>query len=858
MRFKVIISLIISVITLFNSMVFAEFEDISGTKYEKAAELLTSIGIMDAYVDGSFKPENTLTRAEFIAYAVKIMGLECFTGGVTEDVFADVPKDFWAAPEILLAYQMGLISGTGDNYFRPGEGVLYRDALRIAVNILGYPDIPGRTQLATAEGVGLTDRIDAGYDEVLTRGDAANLLYNCICADAVLYSMMLEGEAYKMNDREPLMSVTMGIEKEYGVIEASERLSLISPAPVLDTDEIVIDGILYNMKNPHFANLAGSRVEFYYTEDDDSERTLLYAREYKTKKLTIPAEDIADVEILKDMQIQISYWSSENKTGLKKVKVSKTADIAYNGAPKGTVTKEDLMPDEGSLTLIDNGDGYDKVIVYNCDVIAVDSFDTDGGEIFRKYSQMPYKLDEEAFDFFEITKDGKKITADEIKEWDILTIAISDNNEKCIVTVSDEMVVASVSSLTQEDEKEAYITLDETVYPVSAGLIAELGKLEVGSDIYAYISSFGKIAAFRIEPYTGIKYGYVIDARYIEEEEQKVRFKLFTADNTVEYFYASEKLRIDSNRVEIETQGALDAALGKINQLIIYKLNSQGEIASIDTAYTDKPKEGETEDSLHITYSTNAALNYRNVQKSIEGKAILDDNTLLFFVPKNIKNESDYYVGRVKTLKNGDNYAFTSYAVDTASGISSALVLDANKVTSDNAPLVVSKIVTALTEDEDIGYKISGISAGTEVTFTVAKSVENAELIKKGDIIRYQTDRTGNVNQIQRVLDADGGKLLVGGGSYANIMRALYGNAYDLKENKVLYFTEQKPDTSKLEDRELIDISKCSIVKVAKDAQTVEKGGASDIVTYKRKPGGYSRIFVYMRSAEPKMVVVYE
>lgn len=858
MRFRIILSFLISVVTVFNSVVHAKFEDISGTKYERSAELLTSIGVMDGYVDGGFKPENPLTRAEFIAYAVKIMGLECFTGGVSEDVFKDVPKDFWAAPEILLASQMGLISGTGDNYFRPGDGILYRDALRIAVNILGYPDIPGRTALATAEGAGITDLIDTGYDESLTRGDAAILLYNCICADAVLYSIMLEGESYRMNEREPLMSVTMGIEKEYGVIEATDRLSLTSPAPVLDADEIIIDGVLYNVKNSCYSDFTGSRVEFYYTEDDDSDRTLLYAREYKTKKLTIPAENISDVEILKDMQIEISYWSGENKTGLKKVKVSKTADIAYNGAPKGTVTREDLMPDEGSLTIIDNGDGYDKVIVYNCDVIVADSFDEDGGEVYRKYSQIPYELDEEAFDFFEITKGGKKIEPGEIKEWNILTIAISDNNEKCIVTVSDEMINASVVSIVQEDDKEAYITLDEKVYPVSTGLVGELGKLELGVSIYAYISSFGKIAAFRVEPYTGVKYGYIIDARFIEEEDQKVRFKLFTTDNTVEYLYAAEKLRIDSKRVEIEAQSNLDAALGKTNQLIIYKLNSNGEIASVDTAYSDKPKEGESEDTLHITYSTTAALNYRNVQKSIEGKAILDDNTLLFFVPKNVKNEEEYSVGNVKSLKNGDNYSFTSYAVDTASGISSALVLDANKVVSDNAPVIVSKIVTALTEDEELGYKISGICDGTDVTFTVAKSVENADLIKKGDVIRYQTDRTGRVNQIQRILDASGGKLFVGGGSYANIMRALYGNAYDLKENKVLYFTEQKPDTSKLEDRELIDISKCSIVKVSKDAQTVEKGGASDIVTYKRKPGGYSRVFVYMRSAEPKMVVVYE
>ena len=55
-----------------------EFSDIGGENSHEcltAAEALASRGILTGYEDGSFRPDNSLTRAEFAAIIVRALGL---------------------------------------------------------------------------------------------------------------------------------------------------------------------------------------------------------------------------------------------------------------------------------------------------------------------------------------------------------------------------------------------------------------------------------------------------------------------------------------------------------------------------------------------------------------------------------------------------------------------------------------------------------------------------------------------------------------------------------------------------------------------------------------------------------------
>jgi uncharacterized surface protein with fasciclin (FAS1) repeats len=81
-------------------------------------QALTERNIITGFPDGTFKPEQTITRAEFAAIIQKAFNQtqvrQLPTGG-----FRDIPSNYWAASAISRAYETGFLSGYPDNTFRP-------------------------------------------------------------------------------------------------------------------------------------------------------------------------------------------------------------------------------------------------------------------------------------------------------------------------------------------------------------------------------------------------------------------------------------------------------------------------------------------------------------------------------------------------------------------------------------------------------------------------------------------------------------------------------------------------------------------------------------------------------------------
>ena len=90
--------------------------DISGHWAEANIKELIALGAIGGYPDGTFKPDNSITRAEFVSILVKAFELE----SQSEKYFADT-VNHWAAKAISTAAYHGIINGYGDNEFRPDE-----------------------------------------------------------------------------------------------------------------------------------------------------------------------------------------------------------------------------------------------------------------------------------------------------------------------------------------------------------------------------------------------------------------------------------------------------------------------------------------------------------------------------------------------------------------------------------------------------------------------------------------------------------------------------------------------------------------------------------------------------------------
>ena len=155
------------------------YPDVSaGAWYNKAIATLSRMGILSGYEDGSFRPNATVTRAEFAAMAARFD---------TEAKPVDTPftdlTGCWAADEIAKAYGKGWINGYGDNTFRPNGPITRAEAVTLINRVLRrlpetdkdllpdertWPDNPetfwGYLALQEASNSHLYDRKRDGYE----------------------------------------------------------------------------------------------------------------------------------------------------------------------------------------------------------------------------------------------------------------------------------------------------------------------------------------------------------------------------------------------------------------------------------------------------------------------------------------------------------------------------------------------------------------------------------------------------------------------------------------------------------------------------------------------------------------------
>lgn len=101
------------------------FSDVpAGAWYADAVNTMCALGVMTGVGEGRFAPDRPITRAEFAATAVRLMG----QSGAWDGGFPDVEQGDWFYPEVMTAAGRGWITGYGDGTFRPGAPISRAEA----------------------------------------------------------------------------------------------------------------------------------------------------------------------------------------------------------------------------------------------------------------------------------------------------------------------------------------------------------------------------------------------------------------------------------------------------------------------------------------------------------------------------------------------------------------------------------------------------------------------------------------------------------------------------------------------------------------------------------------------------------
>jgi hypothetical protein len=183
MRTAITVLLICSLVFVNGTAVtYAASASASGT--DTATMLLVSMGVLSADSSGSYDLSKTVTRAEFAKMIVMASSYKDLVKTTSySSPYKDVPAKNWAAPYIRIAVSKGLMTGYSNGTFRPGSPITLEQAVNSALKLLGYAksDFTGAfpyAQMNVYSSNGLSENIVGGVGTLLTKSDAANLIYN--------------------------------------------------------------------------------------------------------------------------------------------------------------------------------------------------------------------------------------------------------------------------------------------------------------------------------------------------------------------------------------------------------------------------------------------------------------------------------------------------------------------------------------------------------------------------------------------------------------------------------------------------------------------------------------------------------
>lgn len=112
------------------------FSDIQNHFYQKSIVQLQQQAIINGYPEGDFRPDSSITRAEFAAILLKAFpNAKQVRSAIS---FSDVPVNHWAYNAIKSAYEKGFISGYPDKTFQPNQKLPRVQALVIIASGLNY------------------------------------------------------------------------------------------------------------------------------------------------------------------------------------------------------------------------------------------------------------------------------------------------------------------------------------------------------------------------------------------------------------------------------------------------------------------------------------------------------------------------------------------------------------------------------------------------------------------------------------------------------------------------------------------------------------------------------------------------
>ena len=262
---KKVLALVLAFACAFTMFASAAFTDSADIKVDtEVVDTLVSLGVVNGYDDGSFKPNGTVTRAEMakMIYVLRTGNSDASAYNDDKTSFTDIGSH-WARGYIKYCQSLGIIAGKSNTKFVPNDKVTAQEAAKMLLVTLGYdPAKAGLTGAswasktnALADENGLLDDVNTSFTSACPRQYAAQLIYNAIFAPTVVW----RDDAYTNvtllgTDNKTVGEKYMGLKTSVAVLKgvtketnkSTYKLSLDAPTTEQLNDSTIISGSIAN------------------------------------------------------------------------------------------------------------------------------------------------------------------------------------------------------------------------------------------------------------------------------------------------------------------------------------------------------------------------------------------------------------------------------------------------------------------------------------------------------------------------------------------------------------------------------------------------------------------------------------
>jgi len=770
---KKLLSLIVVLSIIFSFAVTSGAEET--ISYSEAVQTLEALGIIEGS-DGDLMLDKVLTRAEFVTMLMRVMNPQYRDSNV---YFEDVNSSHWAFSDISTACTMGIVQGNYERKFLPNRPVVYEEMVKMIVCALGYGTLaelkggyPGGYMIV-AQQKDLFDGATGRAGLIVKRKLACEMLFNALDVPMMREEGFGHRIAAEPDPDKTLLSEHMKIRKGTGIVTAND-VTALSVSEGLDRDFVQI-GEEYFRKGASDTRWQLGYYVTYYADisEYDEKPPLVYTHidEKRNEVITVDAEDIADNSTKKTF-----VYQDGRKTQRKEISVY--ADLIYNGVSTGGFTDDDLKPQDGIVTLIDNNNDNqaDVILVEEYETILVGSYNVAGGYAYdRDKTDKFVELKADSDDYvFALYENGAECRFSAIKENSVLSVAESKNTtgrKSKKVLVSNSSISGFFEAVSQEDNT---AVIDGTEYELAKDVYGEIYEY-LGKDVTVYLDAFGKIAGTDDNAGEDFSYGYLIVAGSKGSLSSSIQFKILTELGEVLIFDGAKKVSLDGRKpisgdsilTELRKtvrKGGATPGEGE-EQLIRYRLNSDGLINAIDTTASGVGGEADKL-SYDIAYkggpkATDRRRYISNLFGSEKAEFSINDKVLVFSIPKpeDKDDETKYNVYGKSYFIATEYYELQAYDLQDDMSVGAIIVQDAKVDTIDELSriVLVDKVKTAMIDDDE-KHVLVGYHMGQQVEYfakdetTFVKDETSGKLYERGDIVRVAVDKSGNAELVQKLM----------------------------------------------------------------------------------------------------------